>query len=87
MGSDLSAIRIPRWTGEPIPDHTTMARHPQTIPCGWLTAMLARTAKMCMTQEGGATGPLGADSSGVETTRYETVVRPLKRERALVETA
>ena len=87
MESDLSVIRIPRWTGEPIPDHTAIARHLQTIPYGWLTAMLARTAKMCMTEAGGATCPLGADSSGVETTRYETVVRPLKRERDFVETA
>ena len=87
MESDLSAIKIPRWTGEPIPDHTTIARHLQTIPYDWLTAMLARTAKMCMTEAGGATGPLGADSSGVGTTRYETVARPLKKEGEFVETA
>ena len=87
MESDLLVIRMPRWTGEPIPDHTTIARHLQTIPYGWLTAMLARTAKMCMTEAGRATGPLGADCSGVETTRYETVVRPLKREGDFVETA
>ena len=31
--------------------------------------------------------PLGADSSGVETARYGTVVRPLKRERDFVEMA
>ncbi len=86
MESDLSVIKIPRWTSESIPDHTTIARRLQTIPYGWLTAMLARTAKMCMTEAGGATGPPGADSSGVETTRYETVVWPLKRERDLVET-
>ena len=86
MESDLLVIRIPRWTSEPIPDHATMARHLQTIPYDWPTPMLARTAKMCMTQTGGATGPLGADSSGVETTRYVTVVRPLKRERDFVET-
>ena len=36
---------------------------------------------------GRATGPLGADSSGVETTRYEAVTRPIKRERDFVETA
>ena len=49
--------------------------------------MLARTARLCMAEAGGATGPLGADSSGVETTRYETVVRPLKREKDFVEMA
>ena len=30
--------------------------------------------------------PLGADSSGVETTRYEAVTRPNKKERDFVET-
>ena len=64
-----------------------MARHLQTIPHGWLTAMLTRTARLCMAEADGATGPLGADSSGVETTRYGTVVRPLKREKDFVETA
>ena len=49
--------------------------------------MLARAARLCMAEAGGATGPLGADSSGVETTRYGTVVRPLKREKDFVETA
>ena len=49
--------------------------------------MLARAARLCMAEAGGATGPLGADSSGVETTRYGTVVRPLKREKDFVEVA
>ena len=87
MESDLSVINIPWWNGEPVPDHTTISRHLQAIPYGWLTAMLARTARLCMAEAGGATGPLGADSSGVETTRYETVVRPLKREKDFVEMA
>ena len=38
-----------------------------------------------MVEAGPATGPLGANSSGVETTRYETVVLPLKREKDFVE--
>ena len=49
--------------------------------------MLVRTARLCMTEAGGATGPLGTDSSGVETNRCGTVVRPLKRERDFVEMA
>ena len=49
--------------------------------------MLAETAGLCMAEAAGATGPLGADSSGVETARYETVVRSLKRERDFVEMA
>ena len=87
MESDLSVIKLPWWNGEPVPDHTTISRHLQTIPYGWLTAMLARTAKLCMAEADGATGPLGADSSGVETTRYETIMRPLKREKDFVEMA
>ncbi len=86
MGSDLPVIKIP-WAGEPIPDHTTLARHLQTIPQDWLDMILTKTATPCMDEAGSATGPLGADSSGVETTRYETVTRPLKREKNFVEMA
>ena len=87
MKGDLSVIKLPWWNGEPVPDHTTIARHLQTIPYDWLAGMLAETARLCMAEAAGATGPLGADSSGVETTRYETVVRPLKREKDFVEMA
>ena len=49
--------------------------------------ILTKTATLCMDEAGSATGPLGADSSGVETTRYETVTRLLKREKNFVEMA
>ena len=78
MESDLSVIKLPWWNDEHVPDHTTIARHLQTIPYCWLTRT-ARTARLCMAEAGGSTGSLGADSSGVETTKYETVVRSLKR--------
>ena len=87
MESDLSVIDMPWWNGGPVPDHTTTSRHLQTVPHGWLTAMLARTARPCIAGADGATGPPGADGSGVETTGYGTVVRSLKRERDFVETA
>ena len=87
MEGDLSVVKMPWWNGEPVPDHTATSRHLQAIPYGWLTAMLARTARLCMAEADGAAGPPGADSSGVETARYGTVVRPLKRERNFVETA
>ena len=32
--SDLRDMRTP-WDGEPVPDHTTMVRHLQTIPPDW----------------------------------------------------
>ena len=56
--------------GEPIPDYTTLARHLQTIPQDWPDMILTKTATPRMDEAGSATGPLGADSSGVETTRY-----------------
>lgn len=40
---------------------------------------------MCMAEAGGATNPLGADSSEVETIRYETVVWSLKRKKSFME--
>ena len=86
MESDLPVIKIP-WAGEPIPNHTALARHLQTIPQDWLDMILTKTATPCMDEAGSATGPLGADSGGVETTRYETVTRPLKREKNFVEMA
>ena len=85
MESDLSVIKLPKWTTEPIPDHTTISRHLQTISHDWLTRILAETSKLCIDEAAGATGPLGADSSGVETTRHEIVVRPLKSEKDFVE--
>ena len=87
MESDLSVIKLSWRNDEPVPDHTTISRHLQTIPYSWLTWMLAETAKLCMAAAGSATGPLGADSSEVGTTRYETVVRSLKRESGFVEMA
>lgn len=84
--SDLSVIKIP-WTGEPVPDHATLTRRLQTIPQEWLDTILAKTATLCVAEAGSATGPLGADSSSVETTRYDTVTRPLKSEKSFVEMA
>ena len=72
--SDLHTINTP-WNDEPVPDHTTLARHLQTIPDNWLDDILAETAHQCLDVTGGATGPLAVDSSGVETRRYETVVK------------
>ena len=51
-----------------------------------MDAVLAETARRCIGGAGGATGPLGADSSGVETTRYETVEKPSRKECDFVET-
>lgn len=61
---------------EPAPDHSWLARHMQTVDGGWMDCMLARTAELCLAELGGATAPLGADSSGAETDRYRAVERP-----------
>ena len=83
--SDLRNMRTPR-NNEPIPDHTTLVRHFQTLPADWLDLILAETARRCIKEVSKATGPLGADSSGAETTRYEDVERPDRKRRDLVET-
>lgn len=61
---------------EPAPDHSWLARHMQTIDAGWMDRILAETAEMCLAELGGATAPLGTDSSGAETDRYRTVEKP-----------
>ena len=82
--SDLHTINTP-WNEEPVPDRTTLVRHLQTIPDNWLDDILSETAHRCLDVTGGATGPLAVDSSGVETTRYETVVKQDEEEHAHVE--
>ena len=67
MESWLHVLKIP-WN-EPVPDHTTRAKHFQTIPADWLDSVLAETARRCMAEVNWLAGSIGADSSGVETTR------------------
>lgn len=58
---------------EPIPTHKKLVEHMQTVDTGWLDFILAKTAFLCLEELAisGAAAPLGADSSGVETARYE----------------
>ncbi|MYC79952.1 MAG: hypothetical protein F4W68_05610 [Cenarchaeum sp. SB0661_bin_35] len=58
----------------------------QTISPDWLNIILAETTRRCLTEAGEATAPLGVDSSGVETSRYEEVERPSKKEQDFVQT-
>ena len=83
--SRLHVTRIP-WD-EPVPDHTTIARHLQTIPEDWLQEIPGKTARLCMKEAAWTVGSVGADSSAVETTRYETVTRPDKKARDFGETS
>ena len=57
----------------------------QTIPNDWLDLIIAETARRCIDEANEATGPLGIDSSAVETTRYEAIVKPNVNERDFVE--
>ena len=63
---------------EPNPDHSWLCRHMQTIPTDWMDFILAETARRCLKEVEKSTDPVAADSSGVETTRYEDVVVPDK---------
>ena len=83
--SDLRGMRTP-LDNEPVPDHTTLVRHLQTIPADWLDLIVAETARRCIKEADEATGPLGADSSAAETTRHEYVERPNREERDFIET-
>ena len=68
------AVLKTAWN-EPVPDHTTICRHLQTIPQEWLDSVRAETARRCMAQVDWTDGSIGADSSAVETDRYEIVSR------------
>jgi len=50
-----------------------------------LDTMLERVASLCIKEAGWEKGILTRDSSGVESDRYETVVRPNKRKRRIFE--
>ena len=83
--ADLQSMRTP-WDDEPVPAHTTPVKHAQTVPEEWLARILAETARFCLKDVGDATGPLVADSSGMETIRYRMVEMPNKKERDFVVT-
>ncbi len=79
MQNYVPKLNLP-WD-EPYPDHSTIHRAYQEMPQGYLDALLDRTARLCMEESGWSKGLLASDSSGVETDRYEEVVRPNKKER------
>ena len=79
MQNYVPKLNLP-WD-EPYPDHSTIHRAYQEMPQEYLDALLERTAQLCMEESGWSKGLLASDSSGVETDRYEEVVRPNKKER------
>jgi len=83
--SDLRTMNTP-WSDEPAPDHSWLCRHLQTIPEDWMDYILAETARRCIRAADGASGPLAADSSGVETTRYKNVEKEDKATGKTIQT-
>jgi len=83
MQNTVPMLRLP-WN-EPYPDHSTIHRSYQKIPLEYLEAMLDRAAQLCIKEAGWTKGLLASDSSGVETDRYENVVRPSKKKRLFEE--
>ena len=81
MESLASTLRLP-WH-EPIPDHTTLQRAMKNLPKDYLERLLAETVKSCIHIAGWnrEEGLLAADSSGVETARYEGAEIACRRRR------
>ena len=78
MQNDVPLLNLP-WN-EPYPDHSTIHKAFQKLNQDYLDLILERTAYFWIKEASWKKGILGVDSSGVETDRYETVVRPNKEE-------
>lgn len=79
MQNLVPGLNLP-WN-EPYPDHSTIHRAYERIPEEYLDSLLEKTALLCIREANWRRGVLAADSSGVETDRYEDVIRPKKKER------
>ena len=75
----VPSLNLPWNSYEPYPDHSTIHKAFQKIDADYLDLMLEKTAYLCIAETSWKKGVLGTDSSGVETDRYETVVRPNKK--------
>lgn len=81
MESLAFTLKLP-WR-EPVPDHTTIYRAVKTVPKEYLEKLLADTVESCIRVSGWnrKEGLLAADSTGVETDRYEKAMIACKRRR------
>lgn len=77
--NEVPNLNLP-WS-EPYPDHSTIHRAYQEMPQEYLDTLLERTAILCAGEADWSKGVLASDSSGVETDRYEEVIRPNKKEK------
>jgi IS5 family transposase len=79
MQALLYLLRLP-WQ-EPVPDHSTIHEAFKRIPENYLNRILAGSAGLCIAESGWVKGIIAADSTGIETDRYETVEVKLKKSR------
>ena len=79
METLLHLLRLP-WQ-EPVPDHSTIHEAFKRIPEAYLKRILVRNAEICIAESGWVKGIVGADSTGVETDRYEAVEVKMKKTR------
>jgi hypothetical protein len=66
-------LKLP-WL-EPVPDHSTIQEAFSRIPEAYLNQLLAKTAALCIAESSWVRDIVAADSTSVETDRYETVAR------------
>ena len=78
MESLLHMLTLP-WPWKPVPDHSTIHEAFRRIPETYLNQVLTRSAELCRRESGWAKGLIAADSTGVETDRYETVELKMKK--------
>ncbi len=85
MQNDVPTLNLPWNEYEPYPDHSTIHKAFQKIDEDYLDLILEKTSYLCIKEASWKNGLLGADSSGVETDRYETVEKPDKRKGRIQE--
>ena len=78
MQNMVPSLNLP-WTSEPYPDHSYIDKAFKKLDEDYLDLILEKTAYLCIKETSWKKGVLGADSSGVESDRYETVERPNKK--------
>ncbi|MBT0160991.1 transposase, partial [Candidatus Bathyarchaeota archaeon A05DMB-2] len=79
MESLLHMLKLP-WQ-EAVPDHSTIHEAFRRIPEAYLNQILLKSAGLCIAESGWVRGIVAADSTGVETDRYETVEVKMKKVR------
>jgi hypothetical protein len=80
MQNEVPTLNLPWNQYEPHPDHSTIHKAFQKLDQDYLDLILEKTAYMSIKESSWKNGVLAVDSSGVETDRYETSMRPHKKE-------